>query len=862
MKLCTPMKLIFVFSLLCTASSYGQTKSAEHLYRIPLLQEIHIDGSAEDWNGQGFHVEVMADIEGRFRPPEDFDPRLRLGWNTQGLLVLAQVRDNGFLESDIDRRLFLADSVEFFLGTARDEHDYLMLLIAPGLDPKHPEPRHIFFDERDGGPVAAGALPELHAQIAVSPSNGGYTIETLIPWSNLDLTPRTGLTVAFQAYAMDRDPTPAPGTPGNETFRVAWYPAFDTHQNQTTSMMTLELSESPSSPVEAAVRGRYRDIEVIALKAYVDTRFRVEREGKVLGEAVFTEKSGRAAGALRLHSPLPGQPLGRLDIFLGDQLLETVERGSAAAMMGIALEEGNLTFYQHVFSGSTFPQVEFENKRVVEDLIGPHQVTIRFYGPDLNEVKAADIPGRYGAIVTVSPSGDGAVEDGKSRSSSRFFTLFRTPDDQSVMTRHLPPWIMPALDTVTLPGGLTLTPEIQEDYANLNEVDAIRRAVEWIASDRSSEENSQGASDIEWRINADLSDQEWWVRCKRVYYGLGDQPTRLPLPRPLSLREDSGTDLREGTPEEAGLSPSVIEPLEAICDRLVALNHGQGFTICVARHGVAFFHRAYGQVDGAEFTLQSQARVRSVTKTITGAMLMTYMDQALIDLDAPIETYLPLYRNVPVSTPFTIRQLMTHTSGLSGHFGDEQRDLEERIADEYPRLSIPSSHIYSGRGFALTVKVLEAISGKPLPTIYEKVLTGPLGMNNTTVKNSHNAAYTTAWDLAKMGQLMLNGGTYGGYRFFTPKTLEEAKPKSLVTVFGKDTNKVWGIGFWGSREAERRMLGGTAFGHNSGNSSFFRVDPSSDLVVTIASTEDKRYMSEAMHKELIEVIEAAIKDFP
>ena len=138
----------------------------------------------------------------------------------------------------------------------------------------------------------------------------------------------------------------------------------------------------------------------------------------------------------------------------------------------------------------------------------------------------------------------------------------------------------------------------------------------------------------------------------------------------------------------------------------------------------------------------------------------------------------------------------------------------------------------------------------------------PLGMSNTTATNSHNGVYTTAWDLAKMGQLLLNKGCYGGRRYFSPATLEQAKPKPLVEIFGPNTKLAWGIGFWGSRESGRRMLGGAAFGHTSANSSLFRVNSETDLVVTVSSFEDRRYLTDALRREFIQAIEAAIVDAP
>lgn len=868
MKKTNSIALAVCFVVICvwarTTPINAQDQAVDAVYRIPQLGGVMVDGSSEDWSDRGFCISVLADVEGRVREPTDFDPTLRLGWDEEGLLILAEVRDDGAAESDIDRRLFLGDSLEFFIGTARDEHDYLMLLVAPGTDPNHPASRHVFFDERDGGPVAAGALPVPEAELEVRPVEGGYILEARVLWSNLDLVPQAGMTLAFQAYAMDLDPN-------GELFRVAWYPAFDTHQNQTTSMMTLELAESAATPVEAVVRGRYRDILVVADAAHEGANLRVEQRGETLAETALASKSGRATGSLRLPPPLPGHALGRLDVFLNDQLIQAVDRGSAAAMMGTALAEGGLAFYQNVFSGRDFPPVEFEHPRLVEDLIGPYQLITRFYDPDFNPVETADQPGRYGAIVTVQPTrtatpsrSDSGVEVSSETDShfsasggggTRFFTLYCTDDDHTVPTRHVPPWVLPNLDEVTLLGGLTLTPQTTAESATLDEAEAIRRAA---AIDR--HEVSVDAGQL--RLDpADLADRAWWVRCKRVYYGFDGPPEPLPLPRPLP-GSGHAQELREGSPEEAGLDPSVIEKIEAVCDHWTAKNKGQGFTICAARNGVAFFHRAYGEHQGQPMTTQTPGWVQSVAKVVTGAVFMMYMDRGLVDLDAPIQTYLPRLGEVEVRTPFTIRQLLTHTSGLRGNYGDEYRDLEERIADEYAQLKIPVTYLYGGTGFALATKAIEALSSQTFPVICEQLLFDPLGLKHTTVIDSHSRVYTTAWDLAKLGQLMLNGGAYGSQNFFSPETLELAKPQPLVKIFGPQTEQAWGIGFWGSHNAEHRMLSGTAFGHNSGNSSFFRVDPATGLVLTASSLEDKRYLSDAIRKEIIEVIEAAIREDP
>jgi CubicO group peptidase (beta-lactamase class C family) len=254
--------------------------------------------------------------------------------------------------------------------------------------------------------------------------------------------------------------------------------------------------------------------------------------------------------------------------------------------------------------------------------------------------------------------------------------------------------------------------------------------------------------------------------------------------------------------------------------------------------------------------------VHSVTKVFTGAVVAAFLDRGFIDLDAPVGRYLPRLVELDMPRPLTLRMLLTHTSGLDGHDGDEHRDLEERVADLLPHLESPVTHLYTGRGFALAVKALEMVSGLPRPDLYDRVLLHPLGLRDTALSDSHGGATTTAWDLAVLGQMMLNGGAYGPLRFFGPHTVESIKPRPLTSILGPDTPHAWGIGFWGSREPERRMLGGTALGHGSRNASTFRIDPGTGLILTIASLDDQRTLTDPMRRELVRMLEDAIVDPP
>ena len=804
-------------------------------FDVPRVTGLVADGEVSDWAGRGLAVGVMTDVDGGYRRPADFDPRLWLGWDERGLWVRGEVRDDVSAESDNDRRLFEGDSVELFVGSGRGVHDYYMWLASPG-GSGDGGGRRVWFDERGGGPEAASLRAGLEDEAAFVKVDGGYRFEVCLPWANLEVSAEPGREVSFQAYVMDRDP-------GEAVFRVAWYPGFDTHENRTESMMTLRLSEEAGPATKAVVRGRFRSVKVVADPEFAGQVVSLRRGDIAYSQRLY-ETDGRAAATIELKMPAVDELLGEISVELEGQEIDRIWRGGAESLLAEAMAEGQLTFVQQVFSGEDFPSVEFQKPELVRGLIGDFVVRPTFYDAGFTAVDHAASPGRYGAVVTVEPAGGG-------RGASRFFTLFRTPPGEEVADRAVPDWMLPDFSAISLPGGGEVSSAGVEDSPKLDEADAVGRAGAW---ERRREGGSgQEADDQE----ADLRDQRWWVLAKRQIYGYERWPRVWPQLRRVSV-DESGPMLREGTPEEAGLDAAVIAALEAICDRWLASNGGQGFTICIARGGVAFFHRAYGEANGAAVTVDSPANVQSVTKPITGALLMLFMDRQMIDLDAPIGRYLPRLREVDVPTPWTLRMLVTHTSGLTGKTGDEERDLEERVAEVYPSLSIPVSHLYGGRGYAVAVKALEAITGRPYPDLYRELLLEPLDLKNTEVTNSHNGAWTTAWDLATLGQLMLNGGTYGQTRFFRPETLDAAKPQAIDAVLGSASQKTWGIGLWGSRDAERWNFIDGAFGHNSSNSSFFRVDPRLELVMTVASFESQVYLNAQERKKIFEAIEANV----
>jgi CubicO group peptidase (beta-lactamase class C family) len=213
-----------------------------------------------------------------------------------------------------------------------------------------------------------------------------------------------------------------------------------------------------------------------------------------------------------------------------------------------------------------------------------------------------------------------------------------------------------------------------------------------------------------------------------------------------------------------------------------------------------------------------------------GTCMMMLVDQGLVDLDARVEAYLPEFKGVATAKPLTVRHLFTHTAGMWGHWGDEINDLEFRVAELAPMLEIGKKFDYNGMDLAVASKIIEQISGEALPMFYKKHLLDPLECRDTDVTNSSYNAHSTALDMARIGQMLANGGAYGDKRFFRAATRDKMLPVKLTALLGPDTQVRWGVGCaW----MDNDVLGERTYGHGSAASATLRIDADNDVVVSM-----------------------------
>jgi len=130
-------------------------------------------------------------------------------------------------------------------------------------------------------------------------------------------------------------------------------------------------------------------------------------------------------------------------------------------------------------------------------------------------------------------------------------------------------------------------------------------------------------------------------------------------------------------------------------------------------------------------------RIGSTTKTFTGTTIMRLVEQGLLDLDAPVRTYLPDFQTADpsVAARVTLRQLLNHSAGWRGDYFEDMGPGDDALARyvagmaELPQLTPPGEVFhYNNAAVALAGHVLEVATGSTYERTIREQLLEPLGL--------------------------------------------------------------------------------------------------------------------------------------
>jgi CubicO group peptidase (beta-lactamase class C family) len=371
-----------------------------------------------------------------------------------------------------------------------------------------------------------------------------------------------------------------------------------------------------------------------------------------------------------------------------------------------------------------------------------------------------------------------------------------------------------------------------------------------------------------------------------------------------------------GKPEEVGLSSERLARINQMIERRIAAGDLAGAVTIVARKGKVVHHSAQGVMDldsKKPMASSTMFRIASMTKPVIGVAVMMLVEEGKLHLNDPVSRYIPQFKDMkvamPIATPpqggaggraggpasaprfytvpaqrdVTIKDLLTHVSGLgSGPMGNSEiekvaRKDGETLADYIPRLGPtalefqPGSRwTYSpGAGFETLGRVIEVASGTKLDQFFRTRIFDPLGMkditfwptdaqmprvatvyargangltktatpNDTMSRNVYfrgsGGLYSTAEDYVPLGMMLANGGELNGKRLLSRKTVEMMSAAHVKdTLPGRPAGEGYGLSVRVVTDHAVRgtMLSDGTFGWTGAQGTHFFVDPREELV--------------------------------
>jgi CubicO group peptidase (beta-lactamase class C family) len=160
---------------------------------------------------------------------------------------------------------------------------------------------------------------------------------------------------------------------------------------------------------------------------------------------------------------------------------------------------------------------------------------------------------------------------------------------------------------------------------------------------------------------------------------------------------------------------------------------------------------------GVETTTESLFQIGSITKVWTTTVAMQLVDAELLELDAPVRTYVPEFRvaDESVSRSVTIRHLLSHSSGIDGdNFADTGRGddaLEKYVLTCAPLRQVHplgATMSYCNTGFSLLGRVIELVTVEVWDAAIRVRLFEPLGLTHTATLPEEVLRYRAVFRLA------------------------------------------------------------------------------------------------------------------
>ena len=351
--------------------------------------------------------------------------------------------------------------------------------------------------------------------------------------------------------------------------------------------------------------------------------------------------------------------------------------------------------------------------------------------------------------------------------------------------------------------------------------------------------------------------------------------------------------LPHGRPADVKLDERGLEIAASVVEQAVQNDELRGAVVLVARSGKIVLHKAYGFSDSdSKIPLRKDAlfRMASNSKAVTAAGILLLVQDGKMQLDDPVASYFSEFATED-SRNITIRQLLTHTSGLridSLFLEPLMKPTNEHPAAPSLLLEVGrfgaigaevapgTTYSYNNAGYNTLAGIIEKLTGSYKAFLKERIYV-PLGMQSscnhesdadrsrmsTVFRRTDDGQWTVRWrptdkpdlpfprgsggmvssaaDYAVFCQMLLNGGEYGGNRILRQDLVTEATNPQGDRIKAAAT---YGLGWSVQKQGE-------TWSHSGSDGTWVWVDPKREIIGMVLTQTQKSTNPRKAFRELV-----------
>lgn len=329
-------------------------------------------------------------------------------------------------------------------------------------------------------------------------------------------------------------------------------------------------------------------------------------------------------------------------------------------------------------------------------------------------------------------------------------------------------------------------------------------------------------------------------------------------------------------PKEAGIKEEKLEKINRFMESAVEVVF-PGAVLLVAKKGKIVYHEAFGfsQIVPERKLMKKDTifDLASLTKSLaTSIIIMKLVEDGKISLKEKVSSIVEEFKNSQ-KDEIRIWHLLTHTSGLPAweplYRGYRGKELVKASINAFLHGRPGEKFVYSDIGYIVLMEVAERVTGKSFGELFNELVAKPLELRNTMfnpppeLKNNiaatedckwrgkvlvgevhdenayalggvsgHAGLFSNALEVAKIAQMLLNKGSYGGNEILSEESVE-AMTKDWIGYIGGGYGLGWVINDTNEPCSAGELMSREAFGHTGFTGTSVWIDPKRELIVVL-----------------------------